>query len=58
VTAANTKIPHDPSRVNGWEYHDANATGLLVYGTWCDTINGAGGGRVRIVYGCADIDVP
>ena len=32
------RTPHDPTRMNGWEYTSADHTSLQVYGSYCDKI--------------------
>jgi hypothetical protein len=53
-----TKIPHDPTKTNGWAYTDDANSAVQVFGSWCEMIKGAGADKVKIIYGCPLIDVP
>lgn len=51
------KSPQDTGHTDGWDYTDANFTGLQVYGSWCDQIK-SNGNKVEIIYGCLNEIIP
>jgi hypothetical protein len=46
------KAPADPTRMNGWDYTNADDTEVQVFGSWCDQIKAATANTVNFVLGC------
>jgi hypothetical protein len=46
------KAPADPTRMNGWDYTNADDTEVQVFGPWCDQIKAATANTVNFVLGC------
>jgi len=52
VTLNGTTIPRDPSHMRGWDYADARATAIMLYGAWCDMVTSSRSDRIDIYFGC------
>jgi len=53
-----TRLPQDTTHMNGWDYTDANMSGIKVYGAACDMIQAAAANSVMIILGCPDLPPP
>ncbi|MBN2576036.1 MAG: VWA domain-containing protein [Deltaproteobacteria bacterium] len=52
------RIPKDVTHTTGWDYTDATATGIQIYGTWCDEITNGNIKVVEAIFGCPDQVIP
>jgi len=58
VKLGSTRLPQDTTHMNGWDYTDANMSGIKVYGAACDMIQAAAANSVMIILGCPDLPPP
>jgi hypothetical protein len=52
VTLNGATVPRDRSHASGWDYTDAGARTIQLYGSWCDTWIENRSGEIHFYYGC------
>ena len=52
VTFNGEVVPRDRSHMLGWDYTDANAKSLVLYGAWCEMLHTARSWQVHVYFGC------
>src|SRR5262249_48745873 len=45
-------VPRDRSQADGWDYTDASAQSLTLYGSWCDQAKTSRSWTITAYYGC------
>jgi hypothetical protein len=56
VTVNGAPVPRDRSHMLGWDYADATARSIQLYGSWCDMVVTSRSGHVNIYFGCPNPD--
>ncbi|HXU81132.1 MAG TPA: vWA domain-containing protein [Polyangia bacterium] len=57
VNVGTTRVPRDPSHMNGWDYGAANKS-IQFYGPACEAVKKAAGENVQIIFGCPGVVIP
>jgi len=57
VNVGNSRVPRDPTHMNGWDYGAANKT-IQFYGPACEAVKQAAGQNVQIIFGCPGVVIP